>query len=91
MEQVRVIVEKETIEVLNPSLLSYWNGLKSILTIKQDLTDTDHDNLMERSRRLVRNKASHYQDGNLSEEHLRRELQHQMLNDKFAEKNYGPC
>ena len=59
---------------------------KSYLTMKKDLTDPDQDDLMERSRRLVRNLASQYREADLLEERLRQELQQQKLADNFAEK-----
>ena len=54
--------------------------------MKKDLTDPDQDDLMERSRRLVRNLASQYREADLLEERLRQELQQQKLADNFAEK-----
>ena len=70
-------------------LLTFYNSNnfnKSYLTIEQDLTDTDQDDLMDKSRRLVRNLASQYRDADLLEERLRQELQQQKLADNFAEK-----
>ena len=59
---------------------------KSDLTIEQDLTDTDQDELMERSSRLVKNLASKYRDAERLEESLRQEINQQKLADNFAEK-----